>query len=144
MLENAFQLFVKHRTAFIAAVFVFTAAFACNLQSDEEWTRELEHVKLSRASNSGSLSNKTIFYFCPGGEYAMITQFSGFSGGGAGTLSMADEDIERGRWMVQSGNLLVQNEKGERREYGLGKGADENVLQLDGVGYLAERHRECQ
>ena len=144
MLKNAAYIFGKHRMAFAAVVVIFTGAFACNFQSDEEWTRGLEHKKLSRASNSGSLSNKTIFYFCPGGEYAMITQFSGFSGGGAGTLSMADEDVERGRWTVRSGNLVVQNENGERREYGLGKGADHDVIQLDGNGYLVEGQGECQ
>ena len=144
MLEKFIQTLRKHPAAFLAALILFTSAFACNMQSDDEWTRSLEHVKLSRASNSGSVSNKTIYYFCPGGEYAMLTQFSGFSGGGAGTLSMADEDVERGRWRVRSGELLLQNENGESRQLGLGTGMDENVVQLDGVGYLAERQNECQ
>jgi hypothetical protein len=144
MMKSLFTVFIKHQAALAAVIMILLVGVACNSKSDEEWTRDLANKKLSRASNSGSLSNKTMFYFCPGGEYAMVTQFSGFSGGGAGTLSMADEEVERGRWVVRSGTLLVQAENGERRQYDLGEGADSNVVQLEGTGYLVESQSECQ
>lgn len=129
----------------VAAAAVIFVALACDgaRYSDEEWSKHLAYKKLSRASNSGSVSTKTNFYFCPSGEYAMQTQFSGFSGGGAGTLSMADEDVELGRWVVKKGTLYVQAESGERREYDLSTGDGGDVIRLNGQGFLVDKHNEC-
>lgn len=83
--------------AIIAVVSIIFIGLACTCgggRSDQEWNRVLAYKKLSRASNSGAVSDKVNFFFCPSGDYAMQTQFSGFSGGGAGTLSMASEDVE--------------------------------------------------
>lgn len=139
---------VIHRPNFQSAVLALLLAMivgiGCNLKTDEAWKSELADKKLSRASSSGSFSDKVIFYFCPDGEYAMQTQTSGFSAGGAGTLSMADEDVEFGRWTVSGGSLLVQPEKGERREISLSSRMDQDVIELNGDGYLVETHSECK
>jgi len=131
--------------AIIAVVAVLFVALGCDGAgySDEEWSKQLAYKKLSRASNSGSVSTKTNFYFCPSGEYAMQTQFSGFSGGGAGTLSMADEDVELGRWVVKNGTLYVQTETGERRQYDLSVADGGDVIRLNGQGFLVSTHNEC-
>lgn len=131
--------------AIIAVAAVLLIALACDgsRYSDEEWTKQLAHKKLSRANNSGSVSTKTNFYFCPTGEYAMQTQFTGFSGGGAGTLSMADEDVELGRWVVKNGKLYVQAENGERRQYDLSVADGGDVIKLNGQGFLVGTHNEC-
>jgi hypothetical protein len=131
-------------SAAFAVIVILLIGLSCNIKSDDDWSRSLAHKKLSRASTSGSISDKVVFYFCPNGEYAMVTQFSGFSGGGAGTLSMADEDVELGRWSVRSGSLTVQPQNAESREYGLSQGTDQDVIQLNGNGYLVETHSECQ
>lgn len=131
--------------AFFAIAAVLFIALACGGTqfSDKEWNKQLAHKKLSRASNSGSVSTKTNFYFCPTGEYAMQTQFSGFSGGGAGSLSMADEDVELGRWIVKNGILYLQAENGDRRQYDLASADGGEVIKLEGQGYLVETHNEC-
>lgn len=135
----------NHSLAIVAVVAVLFVALGCNESrySDQEWSKMLAYKKLSRASNSGSVSTKTNFYFCPSGEYAMQTQFSGFSGGGAGTLSMADEDVELGRWVVKNGTLYVQNENGEQRQYDLSFADGGDVVRLNGQGYLVDTHNEC-
>ena len=131
--------------AIVAVAGVLFIALGCGgtQLSDKEWSNQLAYKKLSRASNSGSVSTKTNFYFCPTGEYARQTQFSGFSGGGAGTLSMADEDIELGRWMVKNGVLYVQAENGERRQYDLASVDGGEVIGLEGQGYVVDTHNEC-
>ena len=80
----------KHMSAVTTLFVLLTVALACNLRTDSDWKNELGGKKLSRANNSGSVSTKINIYFCPTGEYAMQSQFSGFSTGGAGTLSSAD------------------------------------------------------
>ncbi|MBL8184808.1 MAG: hypothetical protein JNK51_07775 [Blastocatellia bacterium] len=130
--------------AAVSVFFVVLAGVACNIVSDDDWKRTLANKKLSRASTSGSISDKVAFYFCPNGEYAMQTQFSGFSPGGAGSFSMADEDVELGRWTISSGILVVQPENGERREYNISRGMDSDVVQLNGNGYLVEHQNECK
>lgn len=131
-------------TAAFAVIAMVTLAIACNLKTDDAWKSELADKKLSRASNSGSFSDKVVFYFCPNGEYAMQTQTSGFSTGGVGTLSMADEDVELGRWTVSGGNLMLKPETGERREYSLSSGLDQDVIEVGGAGYLVEPQSECR
>jgi hypothetical protein len=128
--------------AFAAVTFVALGGNGSRY-SDQEWSKMLAYKKLSRASNSGSVSTKTNFYFCPSGEYAMQTQFSGFSGGGAGTLSMADEDVELGRWVEKNGTLYLQAENGERREYDLAVADGGDVIRLNGQGYLVDTQNEC-
>jgi len=131
--------------AVVAIAAVLFVALACGGAqfSDKEWSKQLAYKKLSRASNSGSVSTKTNFYFCPTGEYAMQTQFSGFSGGGAGTLSMADEDVELGRWMVKNGILYLEAENGDRRQYDLATADGGELIRLEGQGYLVDTHNEC-
>lgn len=133
----------KHVSAVTAVFTIISVLLACNMRSDSDWQKELGGKKLSRASNSGSLSNKVDIYFCPSGEYGMVTQFSGFSGGGAGTLSVADEDSEYGRWTVTSSTLVLQSQDGKRHEYDISQGSDESVIELNGNGYLVTRHNEC-
>ena len=132
------------QSAMLALLLATIAGIACNLKTDDAWKSELADKKLSRASSSSSFSDKVVFYFCPNGEYAMQTQSSGFSTGGAGTLSMADEDVEFGRWTVSDGSLLLQPEKGDRREIGLSSGMDQDVIELNDDGYLVETHSECK
>jgi hypothetical protein len=107
----------KHLSAVIAVCCLVAVLLACNMRSDADWQKQLGDKKLSKASNSGSISNKVDIYFCPSGEYGMVTQFSGLSGGGAGTLSMADENTEYGRWTVTSSTLILQSQNGERHAY---------------------------
>lgn len=130
--------------AVFAVALLLAAGLACNLKSDDEWKRELAHKKLSRASTSGSISDKVTFYFCPTGEYAKQSEFSGYSPGGAGTLSMADSDVELGRWEVRSGTLVLRSQTGETSEYSINQGSDGDVIQLNGNGYLVTTHNECQ
>jgi len=131
--------------AVVAIAAVLFVALACGGAqfSDKEWSKQLAYKKLSRASNSGSVSTKTNFYFCPTGEYAMQTQFSGFSGGGAGTLSMADEDVELGRWMVKYVIFYFEDEYGVGREYVLATADGGELIRLEGQGYLVDTHNEC-
>lgn len=130
--------------AFISLVFIGIACTCGGGRSDQEWNRMLAYKKLSRASNSGAVSDKVNFYFCPSGDYAMQTQFSGFSGGGAGTLSMASEDVELGRWAVKNGVLYLRSQNGEDRQYGLSIGSDNDVVRLNGDGYLVDTQNECE
>ena len=74
----------------------------------------------------------------------MQRQFSGFSTGGSGSLSMANEDFETGKWRVNSGTLILQSQDGETVEYELLQGRDEDVISLDGTGYLVSTHNECE
>lgn len=131
-------------TALIALALLIAAALGCNITSDEEWVKGLAHKKLTRAETSGAISDRIDIYFCPNGEYAKQTQFTGFSGGGAGTLSMADEQTELGRWTVTGGVLYLQSQEGNRSEYTLSQGMDAEVVQLNGDGFLVTTHRECQ
>ena len=134
----------RHFVALIAFGVIIAVGLGCNLKSDSEWKKELSSKKLSRASNSGSVSTKVNIYFCSNGEYAKQSQFSGFSTGGAGTLSMADEDVELGRWTVDSGTLVLRSEAGETEEYNISQGFDAEVIELNGNGYLVSTHNECE
>jgi len=90
------------------------------------------------------VSTNVNIYFCPSGEYAMQSQFSGFSTGGAGTLSSADEDVEYGKWKVESGTLTLRSQNGKSHEYSLSQGLDDKVIELNGNGYLVSTHNECE
>ena len=133
----------KHLAAILSFGVLLAVGLGCDRKTDGEWKHELGGKKLSRAKNSGSVSNSTNIYFCASGEYALQTQFSGFSTGGVGTLSMADEDVELGRWTVDSGTLILQAQDGKRQEYELSEGSDADVVLLDGTGYLVRTHNEC-
>lgn len=135
--------FSQHSSAIASLVLLVFVGLACNLQSDDDWKKALANKKLSRASTSGSISDKTVFYFCPNGDYAMQSQFSGLSTGGAGTLSMANEDVELGKWSIRSGSLVVQPQNSEMRQYDLSMGSDSNVIELNGNGYLVDPQNEC-
>ena len=122
---------------------MLTVVLGCNSRSDAEWKDLLGGNKLSRADNSGSVSTKTTIYFCPTGDYAMQIDFSGYSTGGAGTLSMADNDVELGRWQVDAGVLKLQSQEGKTHEYSLGESSERAVVKLDGSGYMLAPHNEC-
>jgi hypothetical protein len=134
----------KHFAAIAALLVLLSVGLGCNLRSDADWKQELGRKKLSRAKYSGSVSTMTNFYFCPSGEYAKQTQFSGFSTGGAGTLSAANEDVELGSWTVESSTLILKSQDGKTYEFSLSQGADGNVIELDGTGYLVTTHNECE
>ena len=112
-------------------------------KSDAEWKSALAGKKLSMASNSGSFSYRYDIWFCGSGEYAARRQTSGFSTGGAGTLSMADEDAEQGRWRVEAGKLIVEPENGQRQQLELEQTAAD-VISLEGNKFLVESHNECR
>jgi hypothetical protein len=140
-------VFAKHFSAFVALIVLMAVGLACSNKSDAEWKKELGGKKLSSAKTSGSLSDKTNIWFCPSGEYLMQKQFSGYSTGGGGTLSMADEDTEYGTWRVDSGVLILEPQQGgsgEVSRYDLSQGMDSNVVELGGRGYLVESHNECR
>lgn len=138
-----FRIFTKHFTSLAAIGLLLFAALGCGVtKSDEDWKRELGGKKLSMAKTSGSISDKIEIWFCSTGEYARRTQFSGFSTGGGGTLSMADEDVETGTWRVESGVLILQPENGKTGQYDLSQDSSD-VIQLNGNGYLVESHSEC-
>jgi hypothetical protein len=138
------SIFTKHLTALAALATLVFAGLGCGeMKSDSDWKRELGGKKLSMAKTSGSISDKVEIWFCSTGEFARRAQFSGFSGGGAGTLSMADEDVETGTWRVESGTLILQPENGETRQYDISQSSGE-VIALNGTGYLVESHSECR
>ncbi len=138
------RIFTKHFSSLAALALLVIMALGCGeMRSDTDWKRELGGKKLSMAKTSGSINDKVEIWFCSSGEYARRTQFSGFSAGGGGTLSMADEDVETGSWRVESGTLILQPENGETRQYDISQ-ESEDVVQLNGSGYLVESHNECR
>src|SRR5690242_11833309 len=88
----------KYSAAFLSVCVLMGVGFGCKMKPDSAWKSELGGKKLSRANNSGSVSSNVNIYFCPSGEYALQSQFTGFSTGGAGTLSTANERVEYGHW----------------------------------------------
>lgn len=136
-------IFRKHWSALLAGFILIFVGLGCDSTSDEDWKRELGGKKLSMAKTSGSISDRVEIWFCTSGEYAMKTQFSGFSAGGGGTLSMADEDLEGGMWRVVSSTLILQSQEGKTREYSISQGTGEDVIYLNDNGYLVSRHNEC-
>lgn len=139
------RIFTKHLAATAALAALAFAALGCGDlgKSDADWKRELGGKKLSKAKTSGSVSDKVQIWFCGSGEYARQTQFSGFSTGGAGTLSMADEDIEGGTWRVESGTLVLSPQNGEASTYDISQ-VSGDVIELNGSRYLVESHNECR
>ena len=138
------RIFTKHFSALAALAILVFAALGCgDMKSDDDWKRELGGKKLSMAKTSGSISDKVEIWFCASGEYARRTQFSGFSTGGGGTLSMADEDVEAGRWRVESGTLILQPENGKTSQHDISQSSND-VIELNGNGYLVESHNECR
>lgn len=137
-------IFTKHFTALAALMILVFAGLGCGeMRSDSDWKRELGGKKLSMAKTSGSISDKVEIWFCSSGEFARRTQFSGFSGGGSGTLSMANEDVEAGSWRVESGILILQPENGETSQYDISQNSSD-VIALNGRNYLVESHSECR
>ena len=138
------RIFTEHLTALTALAILVFAALGCGeMKSDADWKRELGGKKLSMAKTSGSISDKVEIWFCSSGEFARRTQFSGFSAGGGGTLSMADEDVESGTWRVESGTLILQPENGKTSQYDISQSSSD-VIALNGNGYLVESHSECR
>jgi uncharacterized lipoprotein NlpE involved in copper resistance len=127
-----------------AFAIILLVVLGCNTRSDEEWTNLLGDRSLTKASTSGAISDRVTLYFCPNGDYARVFETSGFSGGGGGTLSMADRSIEAGRWQVRGGKLILASEDGDQHEYSLYSGMEENVVQLNGTPYLLGQHEECK
>ena len=138
------SIFTKHFTALAALAILVFAGLGCGeMKSDSDWKRELGGKKLSMAKTSGSISDKVEIWFCSSGEFARRTQFSGFSGGGGGTLSMANEDVETGSWRVESCTLILQPENGETLQYDISQSSSD-VIALNERNYLVESHSECR
>ncbi len=136
--------FSKHFWSIIAFACILLVGLGCNTKSDADWARELGGRKLTMAKTSGGISDKVEIWFCPNGEYAKRTYFGGFSGGGAGTLSIADEETEGGRFQVRSSTLILQSQNGNTSEYSISQSVEGDVVQLNGNGYLVSVHNECQ
>jgi hypothetical protein len=133
------QLFKKHFSAIIVLSLLVFIALACDTKSDSEWESELGGKKLTTAKTSGSISDKIEIWFCPSGEYAKRTEFVGVSG----DFTMADADVEQGRWTIDSGVLTLTSGDGKTSQYDLSPGTDSDVIRLNGTGYLVERHNRC-
>jgi hypothetical protein len=127
-----------------ALVLLLGIALACNFKSDKEWKSELGGKQLSKATTSGAVSDRVDIWFCSNGEYAKRTQFSGMSTGGAGTLSMADEDIEQGQWRIENSTLILRSQDVDVTKYSIFQNMDADVIELNGNGYLVKKHRECR
>jgi hypothetical protein len=138
------RLIRKQFSAILGLSIVVFVALACGFQSDGDWQRELGGKKLRYVKTSGSISDEVNIWFCSDGQYAKETIFSGFSGGGGSSLSMADNDVELGNWRIENGILILQSQEGERSEYDIAKGADNSVVRLNGKGYSVTRHSECR
>ena len=138
------RIFRKHLAALPAVIILLAVALACDTRSDADWKNELHGKKLSMASTSGSISDRIDIWFCGSGEYALRRQFSGMSGGGGGTLSMADEDFEQGKWIVESSTLILQSQDGQTSEFSISQGTDQDVIYLNDTGYLVTQHGECR
>jgi hypothetical protein len=136
--------FSKYFTPFAALFIVLSVGLGCNFVSDDEWKSALSGKKLTRASTSGSFSDKITFYFCSNGDYGKQTDSTGFSPGGAGSLSMASNDVEYGRWKVDSSVLTLESQKGETFRSELARGNDDNVIVIGGDGYLVTTQNECE
>jgi hypothetical protein len=136
--------FSKHFAPVAAFVIVLSVGLGCNFVSDDQWKSALSGKKLTRASTSGSFSDKITLYFCSNGDYGKQTDSTGFSPGGAGSLSMASNDVEYGRWKVDSSVLVLESQKGETFSYELGRGNDDNVIVIGGNGYLVTTQNECE
>jgi hypothetical protein len=112
----------RYTAAILTLCVLLCVGLGCKVKPDSEWKSQLGGKRLSRANNSGAVSSKLDIYFCSNGEYALQSQFSGFSTGGAGTLSMADEDIEYGRWTVEHSTLILRSQNGKTHEYEIFQG----------------------
>lgn len=134
------KILTKHFSALVVVLLILGVGLGCNFKSDSEWKNHLHGKKLTMAKTSGSISDKFEFWFCGSGEYAKKTQFIGNSGG----FSMADEDFELGKWTVESGTLILQSQNGKNSQYSIAMGMDNNVIKLNGNGYLVESHNECR
>ncbi len=138
------NLFSKHFYSVIAFAFIIFVGLGCNPKSDADWERELGGRKLTMAKTSGGISDKVEIWFCPNGEYAKRTYFGGFSTGGVGTLSIADEDTEGGRFQVRSSTLILQSQNGNTSEYSISQNFEGDVVELNGNNYLVSTHNECR
>jgi hypothetical protein len=132
------QIFTKHFSSLLALGCLIFFVLGC-FKSDDNWKNHLAHKKLTSAKTSGSISDRVDIYFCPSGEYAKRTDFVGNSGG----FSMANEDVEYGSWTVESGTLILQSEDGKTTQYSLSQGTDNNVIKLNGTGFLVTQHDKC-
>lgn len=138
------RIFTKHFSAVISLSIVVFIALGCGCKSDAEWQNTLGGKKLTMAKTSNGLSDKVEIWFCPTGEYAKKTQFSGFSGGGGGDLSVASQDGELGIWKVESGVLYLKSQDGKTSSYDISQGMDSNVISLNNRNYLVTNHNECR
>ena len=138
------KFFSKHFLSIVAFACILLVGLGCNTKSDADWERDLGGRKLTMATTSGGISDKIEIWFCPNGEYARRTYFGGFSTGGAGTLSVADEDTEGGRFQVRSSILILQSQDGNTSEYRISQSFENDVVQLDNNNYLVSVHSECQ
>ena len=134
------RILAEHFSSLVAVLVVLGVGVGCNFKPDADWKRELHGKKLTMAKTSGSISDRVDIWFCGSGDYAKRTQFSGLSGG----FSTADEKYELGNWTVESGTLILRSQQGETSEYSISQGMDDNVIKLNGTGYLVTNHSECR
>lgn len=138
------RIFTKHFSAVISLSIVVFIALGCGCKFDAEWQNTLGGKKLTMAKTSNGLSDKVEIWFCPTGEYAKKTQFSGFSGGGGGDLSVAAQDGELGIWKVESGVLYLKSQDGKTSSYDISQGIDSDVISLNNRNYSVTTHNECR
>jgi hypothetical protein len=143
-MKSVKRIFGKHLAALTAGIILLFVALACDTKSDADWKNELHGKKLTMASTSGSFSDRIDIWFCGSGEYALRSESTGMSGGGGGTLSMASEDFEQGKWSVESSTLILQSQDGQTGEYSISPGTEQDVIYLNGNAYLVTEHGECR
>ena len=101
------NIFAGNYSSLAALAMLIFIVLGCNgVGSVSNWESELAGKKLSMANNSGAFSDSMQIWFCSSGKFSAKKQTSGFSGGGSGTLSMADEDAQSGKWSVKGSTFL--------------------------------------
>ncbi len=131
--------YTKHFPAIFSLILLVFVALSCSFKSDNDWKQQLGGKKLTFAKTTGSISDKIDIYFCGNGMYAKRTEFTGVSG----EFTMADAKVERGLWNIESGYLLLENEKKELTEYSISQNFDNDIVQLSGKNYRVSTHNQC-
>lgn len=138
------SIFSRHYVSLVASALLILAVLGCGgLNAGSGWEQQLAGKKLTRAKSSGSFSDMYHLWFCSSGEYLGKTETVGMSYGGAGTGSMASEDIERGRWSVNGSTLTIVLEDASKIEYELSQGTDSNVIRFNGTPLMVTPSSEC-
>ena len=134
-----FGFIAKHYLAAVSLSFLLFIGISCGMKTDDAWKNDLGNKRLTFVNNSGSISDKIDIWFCDSGIYAKRIEFTGVSG----EFTMADADMERGYWNIESGVLRLQSEHNKISEYTISQYFDNDVLQLNGKNYRISTHNEC-